>query len=356
MLNDPLISIIIPSYNRADLISETLNSVLLQTYIHWECIVVDDGSIDKTLDVVQKFVDSDDRIKLVSRKRGPKGAATCRNIGVDLSCGDFLIFLDSDDLIAPYCLEKRLYKILNTSLDFVVFPMVFFCEKILDDTQLFSNPSMRGDLSQFLSYSFPWSITSPLWRKSSFKKLKGFDENSIGGGQDWELHVRALIMSMSYLVCNDELPDCFYRKHEGVRISNQVSKAKIESRKELYTRIGKLLLDKVTLDREQKESFVGVFLQLVCEPFLTIDYRLSILSWKDFTDKLSISKRVKFTGLIYLKILHLLNSNQNRYLRRGFFYGTSVLPDFSRKSYLSSDKKLEVLKFINVEEDCSSII
>ncbi|RLD85933.1 MAG: glycosyltransferase family 2 protein, partial [Bacteroidetes bacterium] len=66
-MDNPLVSIIIPAYNRADLIGETLDSVLAQTYPNWECIVVDDGSADKTKDVVQHYVDKDPRFILVDR-------------------------------------------------------------------------------------------------------------------------------------------------------------------------------------------------------------------------------------------------------------------------------------------------
>lgn len=93
-----LISIIIPTYNRAHLIGETLDSVLAQTYKNWECIIVDDGSIDNTTDVVSEF--SDSRIQLFKRptiKR--KGASSCRNYGLEMAKGELIQFLDDDDLL-----------------------------------------------------------------------------------------------------------------------------------------------------------------------------------------------------------------------------------------------------------------
>src|SRR5690554_5694001 len=101
------ISIIIPVFNRQKLIKETLDSVLAQIYENWECIVVDDGSTDETWEVLEQYAKKDARIKIHKRHRDPKGAPTCRNIGMELSEGEYLIFLDSDDLLAKWALQHR---------------------------------------------------------------------------------------------------------------------------------------------------------------------------------------------------------------------------------------------------------
>lgn len=109
-----LVSIIIPTFNRAHLISETLNSVLLQTYTNWECIVVDDGSIDNTREVVNAFVGKDSRIILILRDENrKKGASTCRNIGIENATGNYIQFLDSDDLISPNKLFEQVNLLKN---------------------------------------------------------------------------------------------------------------------------------------------------------------------------------------------------------------------------------------------------
>ncbi|AVR43841.1 glycosyl transferase family 2 [Christiangramia fulva] len=108
-MNNPLVSIIIPVYNRADLISQSLESVLDQTYENWECIVIDDGSTDGTLDVVKKYATRDARFSSIKRPTGkPKGAAACRNVGLEHSSGNFIQYLDSDDLLHPEKLEKQM--------------------------------------------------------------------------------------------------------------------------------------------------------------------------------------------------------------------------------------------------------
>ena len=98
-IETPLVSIVIPLYNRAELIAETLQSVLMQFYQNWECIVVDDGSTDNSFQVIKSLFEKDNRIKVYERNREPKGASTCRNIGIEKSNGEYIIFLDSDDLL-----------------------------------------------------------------------------------------------------------------------------------------------------------------------------------------------------------------------------------------------------------------
>ncbi|MEC7784130.1 MAG: glycosyltransferase family 2 protein [Bacteroidota bacterium] len=108
MQGNPLVSIIIPTYNRAHLIGETLDSVLAQTYTHWECIVVDDGSTDGTDEVLATYVEKDSRFQYHHRpKDRPKGANVCRNYGFELSKGKYIQWLDSDDLIGQEKIDEQ---------------------------------------------------------------------------------------------------------------------------------------------------------------------------------------------------------------------------------------------------------
>ncbi len=110
-MTKPLVSIIIPTFNRAYIIGETLDSVLAQTYQNWECIVVDDGSNDYTDELMEFYCETENRIKIYKRPEN-KNASTCRNVGFEKSKGEFIQFLDSDDLLAKNKLEEqvKLYK------------------------------------------------------------------------------------------------------------------------------------------------------------------------------------------------------------------------------------------------------
>lgn len=117
-----LVSIIIPNYNRANLIGETLDSILKQTYTNWECIIVEDGSTDNSIDVINHYVNQDSRFILYKRPLDyPKGANACRNIGMEKSTGDYIIFFDSDDLMMENHVATKLNFMLNGDLDYAVF-------------------------------------------------------------------------------------------------------------------------------------------------------------------------------------------------------------------------------------------
>jgi len=208
-----LVSIIIPNFNREKLITETLNSVKVQTYSNWEALIVDDGSTDQSIKIIQEFIKNDSRFKLIKREREPKGAPTCRNIGVESAKGDFIIFLDSDDLLAPDCLKRRVsYCVQNPDLDFIVFQMLLFHKSVNDLNILGNIDTKESDLYRFLRGDVVWGIFQPIWKSDSLKKLSGFDE-SLKCWQEYDLHLRALIKGLKYIKKFDIEPDCFCRHH-----------------------------------------------------------------------------------------------------------------------------------------------
>ena len=122
-----MISIVVPTYNRSDLIAETIESIIRQTYENWECLIVDDGSTDNTKGIVAKFLVLDSRIKFYQRpdnyKAGGNGA---RNYGLDNSTGDYIVFFDSDDIMTPDHLEVKFGLIEDERYDFGVTRTRFF--------------------------------------------------------------------------------------------------------------------------------------------------------------------------------------------------------------------------------------
>ncbi len=109
MNTQPLVSIIIPTFNRSNLIDETLSSIIDQTYQNWECLIIDDGSTDNTKEIVWKYTKGDNRFQYYHRpKNRPKGANACRNYGFELSKGEFVNWIDSDDIFSNNKIEDQL--------------------------------------------------------------------------------------------------------------------------------------------------------------------------------------------------------------------------------------------------------
>lgn len=115
-MSKPLVSIIIPTYNRAHLIGETLDSVITQTYTNWECIIVDDVSTDNTIEILNKYHNGDSRFKYVIKSEElKKGASISRNLGLKIAKGRFIQFLDSDDILAHNKIEIQVDLLQNES-------------------------------------------------------------------------------------------------------------------------------------------------------------------------------------------------------------------------------------------------
>ncbi len=121
-IKDPLVSIIIPTYNRAYTLTKAINSVIKQKYTNWELIIVDDNSTDETKDLVDNYIKTDKRIRYFLNQRC-KGVSGARNHGIINSSGDYLAFLDSDDEWVEHHLSKSVETLKKYNLN-VCFSLV----------------------------------------------------------------------------------------------------------------------------------------------------------------------------------------------------------------------------------------
>ncbi|MFB3389173.1 glycosyltransferase family 2 protein [Flavobacterium sp. LAR06] len=209
-MNKPLVSIIIPTYNRANIIGKTLDSICAQTYQNWECIIIDDGSTDNTDFVVAEYTEKDSRFNYFAKPNyKPKGASSCRNYGLDNAKGRYIIFLDSDDVLLNFCVENRISKIQkNQENDFWVFPM--FIQNENQNKHAVKIPISNNYLNEFLSYKIYWQTMCTTWDINFIKKLNGFNE-LYPRLNDPEVHIRAMILSKDhYTVFTNVTPDSIY--------------------------------------------------------------------------------------------------------------------------------------------------
>lgn len=107
MPSDKLVSVIMPAYNCADLIRQSIRSVIAQSYEHWELIIVNDRSTDDTAHILRQFAEADPRIRVIDLEENG-GPANARNTGMQHAMGKYFAFLDSDDLWLPCKLERQL--------------------------------------------------------------------------------------------------------------------------------------------------------------------------------------------------------------------------------------------------------
>ena len=112
---DNLISVIVPAYNAAPWLSDCLNSILRQTYKNLEVIVIDDGAIDETPQIIDGYAKKDARIVAIHQKNA--GLVAVRNRGIEVASGDFITFVDADDTITPDMYDRLLKNALKYNAD-----------------------------------------------------------------------------------------------------------------------------------------------------------------------------------------------------------------------------------------------
>ncbi|MFV0173165.1 glycosyltransferase family 2 protein [Empedobacter falsenii] len=211
MNHSPFISIIITCFNSEKTILETMDSVINQTYQNWECIIVDDKSIDDSLRVIQNYAQKDKRVVIVANERNI-GHPSSLNVGLRNSQYEYIMFLDSDDILGNDCLERRI-KYISDGLDFVVFPNYERFDKKIGDLPKDREQaqSIENPLRSFIIHKLPtsWNIMSPLWKKQSLQEIGNFNEK-LTRIIDVELSCRALIYGLQYKVVFHQ-PDHFYR-------------------------------------------------------------------------------------------------------------------------------------------------
>ena len=267
-----MVSIIIPAYNCASYLTETVNSVQQQTYPHFEIIIVNDGSTDATLSVAQQLAQNDARIKVLSQSNSKQGKT--RNKGVAAASGKYIAFLDGDDIWLPNKIELQIAALEEQGVD-LVFSDGFIClnndlnlrEHTFQITQKIFD---RNDLELFYRQNqVPTSTV--LCTKAAFDKAGGFDEElEVQNCEDYLLWVRMLDKGCRFYGLDVNL--ILYRVHPTsstatrinqlrplsfalIRLSGPLSDARMQ-------RIRQTLRDLLTELNAQSEN-----LQKAVEPF-----------------------------------------------------------------------------------------
>lgn len=226
-MNIPLISIIIPTYNRAHLIGDTLDSILGQTYEKWECIVVDDASTDNTRDLLSRYCDLDNRILFYKRPDiKPKGANACRNYGLELCKGEFVLFYDSDDIMLEDKLDTHIGMFKeHVNTEATITNSYYYNFKTEKRVKPWRNKLTSNNLiTEFILQETGWQTGDALWKTKVLSNLK-FNED-LHSSQDWEFHIKALCLDKKLKfkdVCMS------YIRHTPKSIKNSFTIQKIKS-------------------------------------------------------------------------------------------------------------------------------
>lgn len=230
MVQQPLVSVIVPTYNYAHFIGDTLECLRSQTYPHWECVIVDDGSTDNTTEVVGRFLERDERFKFFRQKNQLQGAA--KNTALKNSSGKYIQFLDADDLIETRKLEKQVeYLERHPEVDIVY-----------GDARFFSTDNVNERLYSMWGENKPWQpgisgrgrdallplmrlntipINTALTRRSLVDQIGFFDEE-LPPVEDWDFWLRCAAAGALFHFCDTEETWALVRSHPASSMKNSV--------------------------------------------------------------------------------------------------------------------------------------
>lgn len=190
------VSIIVPCYNQAQYLPETLQSVLDQSFADWECIIVNDGSPDNTNLIAEEWCLRDSRFKYIEKEND--GLSAARNTGISAANGEWILPLDSDDKIAPEYLQYAISTISqNPSIGIIYANAMYFGEK--DGIWDLPEYNFKDLLKANMIYC------SALYRRSDWIETGGYDTNLKHGWEDWEFWINMLskkqkeVVRLSYI-------------------------------------------------------------------------------------------------------------------------------------------------------------
>lgn len=207
----PRVSVVVPTHNRADLVCETIDSVLAQTYRDFEVIVVDDGSSDETPAVLAAYRD---RIRVIRQPN--QGVSSARNAGIGAATGEFVAFLDSDDLWLPTKLERQVALLdEDAGLGLVYSDGETFDGETSCPLALFSqaNRLYQGDVLHQLFVGNFISTPTPIVRRCVLDETGEFFDNEVVA-EDWDMWLR---IAARYPVGLIAEPLVRRRVHEGMK-------------------------------------------------------------------------------------------------------------------------------------------
>ena len=215
-----LISVIIPVYNGEKTIKETILSVLNQTFENWELIIINDGSTDSTIEIIAQIQNT--KIRVFNCENA--GLAKSRNRGIDHSQGEYISFLDADDLWTPDKLEAQFQALQENPEAMVAYSWTDYIDQSSQFLHSGRHITINGNIYQHLLVNnFLENGSNPLIRKQALNQVGKFD-TSLKAGEDWDMWLR---LAVHYQFVAVPLPQILYRVSAD-SMSSQIKNQEIE--------------------------------------------------------------------------------------------------------------------------------
>ncbi|MFQ6601622.1 glycosyltransferase family 2 protein [Flavobacterium sp. C3NV] len=182
-MKDAKVSIIVPCYNQAQYLDEALQSVLDQTYKNWECIIINDGSPDNTMEIAENWIAKDKRFKYYYQENA--GVSSARNLGITNALGEYILPIDGDDKIAKDYINHAI-----EAFEKDISLKVVYCK-----AEKFGDENGEWKLPPFSLQSLALDnmiFCSALYKKTDWERVEGYDNRMLDGLEDWEFWIAIL--------------------------------------------------------------------------------------------------------------------------------------------------------------------
>ena len=229
-MNKPLVTVIVPTYNYGHYIEETLASIEAQSFLEWECIVIDNGSTDDTEATVERWILKDQRFRYAYIPHTTISA--CRNAGLSILKGEFIQFVDADDQIAPGKLENQL-RLFNAHPEaaIVYSNALYYDHGNPSELRININQSSQKWMVEFSGKSWEllpkmfdhnvFVISSPLLRRKVINDTNGFYEG-LNWVEDWDFYFRCFAQNYNVIYDGSENSHSFIRVHPNSLSRNTI--------------------------------------------------------------------------------------------------------------------------------------
>ncbi|GEM_PF-5256711 len=311
-----LVSVIIPTYNRADMVTRVLDSVWGQSYRPIELLVVNDGSSDNTSEVIHHWMDGHpDNLFFVTRLLEQKNSGGCvaRNLGLSQATGEYVQFFDDDDELLPEAIEASVRNLSNEANEVVSLGQAIYCA---------GSETLHTHFEDDIQFPFcVYNLPSPsfsLFRRNYLVDKKIFWDGNLSCGQDTDFVVTALLKGIRYKIMS--IPTCRIYFHGQERVTQKLSTRQFEKYQYLLTKWHSLGTD-LERDPEELRLILCIFVKIWLQKTLRANNRgvsenLCRLCKERGYDVLFFNKVACFFDYRVLRVI----SSIGNYFERGKFF------------------------------------
>lgn len=278
------------TFNRSHFITESLHYIRKQTFTEFECLVIDDGSTDETEKVVLKVASLDPRIRYYKRPaKYLKGLPGCRNYGLDLAQGNYIVFFDDDDIAHPRLMELAVRILMDSDNSFCRYGRTVFSGDFIadfDNSEEYLVEKLPENITELMIIGkVPFNSCQILWKRSCFDELR-FNEKLLFA-EEWECYTRILIER--YIGINLEKALYYGRKHANSNTGEFQQRDKIRLASKIHA--AELIIDHLKRGNNITRTLRKFFIRLAFD-----------LKSKQLLDKILKSTNTGFSERIKYKL------------------------------------------------------